>query len=50
MRLLAERPVSVGLGVALGLLGLALLLTCGAGVARMIASERGHEFIRAAGG
>lgn len=47
---MSARRVPVKLGIALGLLGLALLLACGAGVARMIASERGHEFVRAAGG
>jgi hypothetical protein len=42
--------MSPALGVALGLLGLVLLLSCGAGVAWLVSSERGRQFVDAAGG
>jgi hypothetical protein len=42
--------VSPALAIGLGLLGLMLLLTCGAGVAWLASSERGQQFIDAAGG
>jgi hypothetical protein len=42
--------VSPALGITLGFLGLLLLLTCGAGVAWVVSSERGRQFLEAAGG
>ena len=47
---MSEQRVPVAVGVALGLLGLLLLLTCGAGVAWLVSSEHGRQFIDAAGG